>query len=243
MLIKGLCQVEESSRISCKELASWLAKYETQIIDLQEFTVNELPEKLSKLTPERPRDSKVQQQYPSYVQPSANNYITAPVRSELKQPDLNAPRPNYSGQFVSQGTYQQYNFEQYNPSTYVSSGSGLNQQRGPPSQVSNVNPSIITFQKDNARSALEQPAQSQLKTNINLQQIDEQLQMSRKLFPSWFFIFINQKDITDCLGFLAKRVHLFYYRRMQSLRERWRQRWKWCILVIALTVSWMACLW
>ena len=119
-----------------------------------------------------------------------SNYITAPVRSELKQPDFNAPRPNYSGQYVSQ-SYQQYGFEQFNPSTYVSSGSGLN-QRGPPSQVSNANPSIITFQKDNARSALEQPlqpqpqqpVQSQVKTSINLQQIDEQLQMSRKLFPS-----------------------------------------------------------
>ena len=86
-----------------------------------------------------------------------SNYITAPVRSELKQPDFNAPRPNYSGQYVSQ-SYQQYGFEQFHPSTYVSSGSGLN-QRGPPSQVSNANPSIITFQKDNARSALEQPLQ------------------------------------------------------------------------------------
>lgn len=73
-------------------------------------------------------------------------------------------------------------------STYVVSGSNVNVNRSI-SQASNNNPnnpypSIITFQKD-ARSTLDHPSVSQMRANnINLQQIDEQLQMSRKLFPS-----------------------------------------------------------
>jgi hypothetical protein len=52
-----------------------------------------------------------------------------------------------------------------------------------PSQ--NTNPSTITFQNDVNRTNYGYiSGNSQLRSNLNLQQIDEQLQMSRKLFPS-----------------------------------------------------------
>lgn len=51
LLIKGLCQVEPEKRATCKELATWLAKYEGFITELQEFNVTELPEKLNRLNP------------------------------------------------------------------------------------------------------------------------------------------------------------------------------------------------
>jgi hypothetical protein len=65
-------------------------------------------------------------------------------------------------------------------------GSGVNVNRSisQTSNNNNNNPSLITFQKD-PRSLLENPNNSQMRSaSINLQQIDEQLQMSRKLFPS-----------------------------------------------------------
>lgn len=40
LLIKALCQPEEEKRVTCKELADWLAKYEGFITELQEFTVS-----------------------------------------------------------------------------------------------------------------------------------------------------------------------------------------------------------
>lgn len=43
LLIKALCQVESEKRVTCKELAEWLAKYENSIIELQEFAISELP--------------------------------------------------------------------------------------------------------------------------------------------------------------------------------------------------------
>ena len=50
----------------------------------------------------------------------------------------------------------------------------------------NVNPSTITFQNEGNKSHHNYVnGNSQLRSNLNLQQIDEQLQMSRKLFPSW----------------------------------------------------------
>jgi hypothetical protein len=91
---------------------------------------------------------------------------------------------------VNQGPYQQYLYDQYNPNqnvTYANSGSGVNPRGQNLSQISNNNPSIITFQKEvNPRSILgDNTINSQLRgASINLQQIDEQLQMSRKLFPS-----------------------------------------------------------
>jgi hypothetical protein len=84
-------------------------------------------------------------------------------------------------QYVSQSQYPQYLYEQsqFQGNTYVVSGSGVNR-----SVSSNNNPSTITFQKD-PRSFIDNPSNSQLRgASINLQQIDEQLQMSRKLFPS-----------------------------------------------------------
>jgi hypothetical protein len=74
--------------------------------------------------------------------------------------------------------------------TYISNPSAINpnQRAQNISQTSNNNPSIITFQKDPTPKSIlgDNSVNSQVRNpaSINLQQIDEQLQMSRKLFPS-----------------------------------------------------------
>jgi serine/threonine protein kinase len=88
LLVKALCQVEGEKRVTCKELAEWLSKYENSIIELQDFSIAELPEKLHKLSQSRVQTaSKMQppQQLPYQYQgqfapqlPPAN-FISAPV--------------------------------------------------------------------------------------------------------------------------------------------------------------------
>lgn len=60
-------------------------------------------------------------------------------------------------------------------------------QQGPSPHMQQNNPSVMTFQKDPKSMIVEQgnTVNSQVRGNINLQQIDEQLQKSRNLFPSW----------------------------------------------------------
>ena len=41
--------MEGEKRITCLELAQWLAKYDDEIVELREFTVQELPNKLQNL--------------------------------------------------------------------------------------------------------------------------------------------------------------------------------------------------
>ena len=92
LLIKGLCQVEGEKRITCRELAQWLEKYQEPIIELQDFTVSELPDKLHKLGEDRTKETRpapqAYPQYPpsSYPPPSIpNGYVSAPMpRPELK---------------------------------------------------------------------------------------------------------------------------------------------------------------
>jgi len=81
--------------------------------------------------------------------------------------------------------YDQYTSSIHNPS--APPGKVYSDYAQNISQTSNPSPSIITFQKEvNQRSVIaDNSVGSQLRgANINLQQIDEQLQMSRKLFPS-----------------------------------------------------------
>jgi hypothetical protein len=98
LLIKGLCQPESEKRISCKELIEWLAKYESSIVELQEFTVNEVPEKLHRLTQEKVRPNKGFTQPPQL--PTATNvlgnFMTAPTNQQNRQ----QPLPQ---QFINQG--------------------------------------------------------------------------------------------------------------------------------------------
>lgn len=35
LIIKGLCQVEGDKRVSCRELAEWLRKYDDDIVELR----------------------------------------------------------------------------------------------------------------------------------------------------------------------------------------------------------------
>ena len=51
LIIKSLCQVESEKRAICRELAEWLVKYDEDIVELREFAVQELPEKLRLLKP------------------------------------------------------------------------------------------------------------------------------------------------------------------------------------------------
>lgn len=82
LLIKGLCQADPDKRITCKELAEWLSKYEGNIIELQEFTISDLPDKLHRLTvkaqpqPQRPVPPQFYPQ-PQYQLPG--NFISVPV--------------------------------------------------------------------------------------------------------------------------------------------------------------------
>jgi hypothetical protein len=171
LLIKGLCQVEAEKRITCKELAAWLAKYEGFITELQEFNVNELPDKLNRLNPDKPKPPPQ-----SFIQYQTQQAPPAPLQGQYI-----SAQPARPQQYISQPQYPQYVYDQsqFQGSTYVVSGSGVNR-----SVSSNNNPSTITFQKD-PRSYIDNPNNSQMRgASVNLQQIDEQLQMSRKLFPS-----------------------------------------------------------
>lgn len=177
LLIKALCQVEGEKRVTCKELAEWLSKYENSIIELQEFNIGELPEKLHKLSQSQSGSkvqggSKVQQapppipqqlpyQYQGQFMPQIppTNFISAPVnRSEIKYTEQSVVKPGYiPQQYVPPAPYT-YS-QDFGSVAYGGSGSGV--ARGQ-----------FEYQQPVPRS------------NINLQQIDEQLQMSRKLFPS-----------------------------------------------------------
>jgi hypothetical protein len=195
LIIKGLCQVDAEKRANCIDLAEWLSRYEDSIIELQDFNVQELPDKLSSLRAQKPRDSRSGNPPPGYqYQTESVTVNTPPTNYISQQPGKVSTKPQSLPQ-------QQYNMPPvYQPapqgSTYVSTvpmvqshygGEYQLNQLNSYSQASNNNPSIITFQREaNPRSNIMENAvnPSQLRTNINLQQIDEQLQMSRKLFPS-----------------------------------------------------------
>lgn len=136
--------------------------------------MTELPEKLSRLNPEKPREVRPYLQYQSNPPP-----LAVPTGYASTGPIMRPPPQSYISQPL-QYPYEQGAFQA--SSTYVVGGSNVNRSI---SQTSNnPSPSIITFQKD-VRSTLDHPSVSQMRANnINLQQIDEQLQMSRKLFPS-----------------------------------------------------------
>ncbi len=190
LIIKGLCQVDSEKRANCIDLEKWLSKYEDSIIELQDFNVQELPDRLSSLRAQKPRDSRSANPPPGYqyqtesltVNPPPANYIS-------QQPGKVSTKPqSLPQQYILPPAYQ----PGPQGATYVSTVPMVQSHYGGEyqnsySQASNNNPSIITFQREtNPRSnIMENPVNpSQLRTNINLQQIDEQLQMSRKLFPS-----------------------------------------------------------
>jgi serine/threonine protein kinase len=205
LLIKGLCQVESDRRISCRELENWLRVYENEIIDLQDFQVKELPDKLRDLRVAS-QPTPTYQQQPASFQPQPNAYQAPPQVNPQMQPIRDVwqqkPQPVITQQtYLPQGQGQVYPQGQFQPQpyyqqtyqpvpqqTYVSYQTpgqpGYEYAQG--QSQANQNPSAMTFQREQARSGLEsglvsQPSQNR---NVNLQQIDEQLQKSRKLFPS-----------------------------------------------------------
>jgi hypothetical protein len=103
LLIKGLCQVEAEKRPTCHELAEWLSRYESSIIELQEFAVTELPDKLHKLSQSSAQPpSKIQappqppQQFVYQTQFAPSNFISAPVtRSDVKFTETSVVKPGY----------------------------------------------------------------------------------------------------------------------------------------------------
>lgn len=110
LLIKGLCQAEPTKRISCKELVEWLSPYENSIVELAEFTVNEVPEKLHRLQekPQPPKPQPLQyqtqnQQPISYVPPS---YLSGPVNPPpqvIRQVYQNFPNEHFTNQTYING--------------------------------------------------------------------------------------------------------------------------------------------
>ena len=169
LLIKGLCQAEPTKRISCKELVEWLAPYENSIVELAEFTVSEVPEKLHRLQekPQAPKPQPLQYQSNqppiSYVSPS---YLSGPVN----------PPPQ-----VVRQVYQNFPNEHFSNQTYLNG----NQQNLPRPLTYEPQPVLFQSEPNQRVTYAENPISTQVRgANINFQQIDEQLQMSRKLFPS-----------------------------------------------------------
>ena len=187
-------------------MIDWLIKYEEEIIELTPFAVKELPDKLSNLRFQKTKAKK--------PQPFVNSINTGPINNStlVKQQEVRYIEQQQPQQIIRQEEQKyivQPNYYQSVPQnrTYVNSVS-FNQMSGnqvqqnanigasvfhaPPPQMhtnfevnQNVNPSTITFQNEGNKSHHNYVnGNSQLRSNLNLQQIDEQLQMSRKLFPS-----------------------------------------------------------
>jgi hypothetical protein len=65
--------------------------------------------------------------------------------------------------------------------TKAAQGSNVLNQANP---NSNINPSIITFQKDPRSGVIESGISYQQARGIDLDRIDQQLELSRKMFPN-----------------------------------------------------------
>lgn len=103
LLIKGLCQAEPTKRISCKELAEWLAPYENSIVELAEFTVSEVPEKLHRLQekPQAPKPAPLQYQSNQPISYVQSGYVSGPMNPPpqvVRQVYQNFPNEHFSNQ-------------------------------------------------------------------------------------------------------------------------------------------------
>lgn len=191
-MIANLCEADSERRSSCTELYNWLRPYQEAIISLEAFEVKNLPPKISQsiqgTRPVQnqgisydPRQSQQvvngshiypQQNFPPSVQGQRVTYTQV-----VQPPPQYQPQPqqkviiNPSQQQFPNATFAPYTSSQYQPGPNYPIGQTVTYSQP------TYNPSVIRQQDgsgDRPKTGME----------LTLEKIDEQLQMSRRMFPS-----------------------------------------------------------
>lgn len=156
LVIANLCEVDSDKRSSCSELYNWLNPFEERIVNLESFEIANLPPKIAQQVQPQPQAVPIQGSNPVGL---GHNVV-------YQQQQVGV-QGQIATQSVGNATFSPYNAQPYIPTTYV-------QQPSYYSSVSHVNSGNVGGSSDEKIKNMA----------LALEKIDEQLKLSRKMFPS-----------------------------------------------------------